>query len=65
MKLSVDFHAVGNDEAGAQAADDEAEPVIKKSRLDSDFEQLVEPHFEIGCKEPHSTPAAKLHAYSM
>ncbi len=58
MKLSVNFTASENDdEDDVQAADDKAEPVMKKPRLESDFEQLSGPHFEGRKKDGHSTPA--------
>lgn len=46
-----------------KAAEDKAEPVMKNSRLENDFEQLFGPHFESGRKEAHSTRAAELRAY--
>jgi len=36
---------------------------VKKSRLESDFEELFGPHFESGKKEDRSTPAEELRDY--
>lgn len=57
------FAAGENDEDDVQAADNDAEPMMKKNRLESDFEQLFGPHFDSGRKEAHSTPAAELQGY--
>ena len=51
------FHAVENDD-NVQAAEDKAEPVMKKSRLENYFKQLFGPNFESRRKEAYSTPAA-------
>lgn len=60
MKLSVIIFASGEED---DDDDDGAEPVVKKSRLESDFEELFGSNFESGRKEGRSTPAEELHDY--
>ena len=47
-----------DDEAGAAPG-----PVLKKSRLESDFEELFGEHFESGKREGCSTPAEEIRDY--
>ena len=41
----------------------EALPVMKKSRLESDFEELFGPHYESGKKDSRATPAEEIRDY--
>ena len=45
----------------SKAAEDNAEPVMKKSRLENDFEQLFGPNFESGRNNGESTAVVGPH----